>query len=134
MPGKSRINAPEALHHIIARGIERKAIFRDDQDRDSFLERLGNNVKESRAPCYVWALLRNHFYLLLRTGATSISTVMRRILRGYAIDFNSRHGREGHLFQNRSDSPDMLAPQGKRGGIQEFVTPRYRATPAPDYP
>jgi REP element-mobilizing transposase RayT len=104
MPRKSRIDAPGALHHIVARGIERKAIFRDDRDRDSFLKRLGNNLMESRTPCYAWALLWNHFHLLLRTGATPISTVMRRVLTGYAVDFNRRHHRHGHLFQNRFKS------------------------------
>ncbi len=104
MPRKSRIDAPGALHHVIARGIERRAIFRDDRDRDMFLERLGKNLVESRTPCYAWALLRNHFHLLLRTGATPISTVLRRVLTGYAFDFNRRHRRQGHLFQNRFKS------------------------------
>lgn len=104
MPRKSRIDAPGALHHIIARGIERRAIFRDDRDRDNFLERLGKNLMESRTPCYAWTLLRNHLHLLLRTGATPISTVMRRVLTGYAFDFNRRHRRQGHLFQNRFKS------------------------------
>ena len=42
MPRRSRIDAPGALHHIIVRGIERKTIFKDDADRDNFLERLKN--------------------------------------------------------------------------------------------
>ena len=42
MPRKSRIDAPGALHHIIARGIDRRRIFDDDADRDNFLDRLGN--------------------------------------------------------------------------------------------
>ena len=104
MPRKSRIDAPGALHHIIARGIERRAIFRDDRDRDRFLERLGNNLIDSRTSCYAWALLRNHFHLLLRTGATPISVVMRRVLTGYAVHYNRRHRRHGHLFQNRFKS------------------------------
>ncbi len=60
MPRRSRIDAPGALHHIIARGIERRAIFRDDQDRADFLERLGANLEESRTLCFAWALLSNH--------------------------------------------------------------------------
>jgi REP element-mobilizing transposase RayT len=104
MPRKSRIDAPGALHHIIARGIDRKAIFRDDRDRGDFLERLGTNLKESRTLCYAWALLPNHFHLLLRTGATPVSTVMRRVLTGYAVGYNRRHRRHGHLFQNRFKS------------------------------
>ena len=65
MPRKSRIDAPGALHHIIARGIERKAVFQDERDRDDFLERLETNLEGSRTPCYAWALLPNHFHLLL---------------------------------------------------------------------
>ena len=104
MPRKSRIDAPGALHHIIARGIERKAIFQGDRDRDDFLERLETNLEESGTPCYAWALLPNHFHLLLRTGATPISMVLRRVLTGYAIGYNMRHRRHGHLFQNRFKS------------------------------
>jgi REP element-mobilizing transposase RayT len=104
MPRKSRIDAPGALHHIIARGIERRKIFWDDADRDNFLERLGRILEESQTACYAWALIPNHFHLLLRTGGTSISTVMRRLLTGYAVSFNIRHRRQGHLFQNRYKS------------------------------
>ena len=81
MPRKSRIDVPGALHHIIARGIERKAVFQDDRDRDDFLERLETNLEESGTPCYAWALLPNHFHLLLPTGAAPISMVPRRVLR-----------------------------------------------------
>jgi putative transposase len=104
MPRKLRIDAPGALYHIIARGIERKPIFQDDRDRGDFLDRLGRNLEESRTPCYAWALLPNHFHLLLRTGGTPISTVMRRVLTGYAAGYNRRHRRQGHLFQNRFKS------------------------------
>ncbi len=104
MPRKSRIDAPEAIHHIIARGIERKAVFQDDRDRGDFLERLGINLEESRTACYAWALLPNHFHLLLRTVGTPISIVLRRLLTGYAIGYNMRHRRHGHLFQNRFKS------------------------------
>ena len=37
MPRKAGIDAPGALHHIIIRGIERKAIFADDKDREDFI-------------------------------------------------------------------------------------------------
>jgi putative transposase len=104
MPRKSRIDAPAALHHIIARGVERKPIFRDDSDRNNFLGRLAANLEESRTPCYAWALLPNHFHLLLRTGAVPISTVLRRTLTGYAVTYNRRYSRHGHLFQSRFKS------------------------------
>jgi len=104
MPRRSRIDAPGALHHIIARGIDRQRIFQDDADRDNFLDRLGNTLSETQTACFAWALIPNHFHLLLRTGTTAISTVMRRLLTGYAVSYNFRHRRHGHLFQNRYKS------------------------------
>jgi REP element-mobilizing transposase RayT len=104
MPRQARIDAPGALQHIIVRGIERKRIFFDDQDRDNFVDRLGTVLPESSARCYAWVLIPNHFHLLLRSGNVSISTVMRRLLTGYALCFNRRHRRHGPLFQNRYKS------------------------------
>ena len=104
MPRKARIDAPGALHHIIVRGIERRRIFSDDKDRDNFVDRLGDIVTETQTFCFSWALIPNHAHLLLRTGKTSLSTVMRRLLTGYAVSYNRRHRRYGHLFQNRYKS------------------------------
>jgi REP-associated tyrosine transposase len=104
MPRQARIDAPGAVHHIIARGIERGKIFRDDQDRDAFLTRLGELVGESQTKCFAWALIPNHFHLLLKTGNVPIASFMRRLLTGYAIGHNRRHRRSGHLFQNRYKS------------------------------
>ena len=88
----------------MARGIERRKIFRDDKDRASFLERLAVILEETQTQCYAWALIPNHFHLLLRIGQTPLSTVMRRLMTGYAVTFNIRHRRSGHLFQNRYKS------------------------------
>ena len=104
MPRKARIDAPGALHHIIVRGIDRCAIFRDDHDCDKYLERLELILTETATPCYAWALIPNHFHLLLKTGADPIATLMRRLLTGHAVYFNRRHRRHGHLFQNRYKS------------------------------
>jgi len=104
MPRQARIDAPGALHHVIGRSIERGKIFYDEKDRDDFLARLGEIVKQSRTRCYGWALIPNHFHLLLKTGNVPIATVMRRLLSGYAGSFNRRHRRSGHLFQNRYKS------------------------------
>ena len=54
--------------------------------------------------CYAWVFMTNHIHLLLKTGLSSIATVMRRLLTGYAVTFNRRHRRYGHLFQNRYKS------------------------------
>ena len=99
-----RLDAPGSLHHVIVRGIERKEIFRDDRDREDFLRRLGEIVQGEKASCFAWALIPNHAHLLLRTGTTPLARMMRRLLTGYAVRFNLRHQRSGHLFQNRYKS------------------------------
>ncbi|CAB1070732.1 hypothetical protein D1AOALGA4SA_1014 [Olavius algarvensis Delta 1 endosymbiont] len=60
MPRKARIDAPGALHHIIIRGIERKAIFKDTTDRKNFFERSGHIISETETSCYAWVYMRNH--------------------------------------------------------------------------
>jgi len=104
MPRQARLDAPGVLQHVMARGIERREIFKDDNDRHSFLDRLALILEETQTQCYAWALIPNHFHMLLRTGATPLSTVMRRLMTGYAVTFNRRHRRAGHLFQNRYKS------------------------------
>jgi len=104
MPRRSRIDAPGALHHVIVRGIARKKIFFDDTDRDRFVERLGVVLVANGIQCFAWALIPNHFHLLLKTNETPLSTSMRRLLTGYAVNFNRRHRRWGHVFQNRYKS------------------------------
>ena len=104
MPRQARLDAPGALHHIICRGLERREIFRDDQDREDFVTRMGTVFLATSTRCFAWALMPNHIHLLLQTGNTSLSTVMQRLLTGYGVGFNRRHDRHGHLFQNRYKS------------------------------
>lgn len=104
MPRGPRLDAPETVHHVMVRGIEGRAIFRDDQDRDDFVRRLGAVAGATGLTVYAWVLLPNHLHLLVRTGATPLARIMGALLTGYAGAFNRRHRRRGHLFQNRYKS------------------------------
>ena len=104
MPRLARLDAPGVLHHIIIRGIERRKIFRDDKDRDNFIDRLSDLLPATQTACYAWAFIPNHAHFLFRSGGAGISNLMRRLLTGYAIHFNRRHRRHGQLFQNRYKS------------------------------
>ncbi len=101
MPRGPRLDAPATLHHVMVRGIERRRIFESDRDREDFLDRLGRIIQEGGASCFAWVLIPNHAHILLRTGSTPLAGMMRRLLTGYAVSFNLRHQRSGHLFQNR---------------------------------
>jgi len=104
MPRLARLDITGLLQHVIVRGIERRDIFNDDHDRQLFVDRLFSLLSETGVRCYAWALLSNHFHLLLMPTSTSLSYFMRRLLTGYAVSFNRRNKRSGHLFQNRYKS------------------------------
>jgi putative transposase len=104
LPRQARLDIPGALHHIMVRGINKTDIFKDDQDKSLFVERLGQNVIKGRCSVYAWVLMDNHLHLLFKTGQQGISAVMRKTLTWYAQYFNRRHSRSGHLFENRYKS------------------------------
>ncbi len=86
------------------RGIERRKIFLNGEDYEDFLERLATLLPQTQTACYAWVLLPNHAHFLVCTGAVPLARLMRRLLTGYAVSFNRRHKRHGHLFQNRYKS------------------------------
>jgi len=104
MPRQPRLDAPGTLHHVMGRGIEGTKIFRKDTDREDFLSRLGKLCQEGFLVAYAWSLMESHFHLLVRTGHQPLAKSMRKLLTGYVINFNRRHKRYGHLFQNRYKS------------------------------
>jgi REP element-mobilizing transposase RayT len=104
MPRGPRLDAPGALHHVTIRGLERREIFRDDQDRWDLLDRLGRLVPEWAGLCFAWLFMGNHFHLVLQTRALPLAWLMRRLNTGFALRFNQRHERVGYLFQNRFKS------------------------------
>jgi REP element-mobilizing transposase RayT len=104
MPRTARLDAPGVLHHVMVRGIGKTNIFRNNKDREDFIERLANLCPEMGMTCYAWAFMPNHAHFLFKTGQNPLSKFMRRILTGYVIGFNRRHKRRGQLFQNRFKS------------------------------
>ena len=89
----------------MGRGIERRNIFLSDEDRNDFITRLGALAQPGDLDVYAWALLPNHFHLLVKTRNRPLSSSMRKLLTGYVVNFNRRHRGYGHLFQNRGESP-----------------------------
>ena len=69
-----------ALRGIMGRGNDGIKIFSNRKDREDFLERLADLCEESALSVYAWALMSNHYHLLLRTGKKPLSNSMRRLL------------------------------------------------------
>ena len=79
-------------------------IVNDVADRKNFVDRLGGLSVDTKTSIYAWAIMTNHAHLLLRSSEMGLSGFMRRLLTGYAVSYNRRHRRWGHLFQNRYKS------------------------------
>ena len=101
MPRQARIDLPGHLYHVIGRGIEQRDIFGDPQDNVDFLTRLEKGLGETGSKCFAFSLLPNHFHLLILRGHRPLAELMRRLMTGYAVRFNRKYKRVGHLFQNR---------------------------------
>jgi len=104
MPRRARLDALGTLHHVIVRGIEKRRIVRDVADRKDFIKRLAKISTDTKTSIYAWALMTNHAHILLCSSEIGLSGFMRRLLTGYAVSYNRRHHRWGHLFQNRYKS------------------------------
>lgn len=104
MPRQARLDAPGTRQHVMGRGIDRTAIFKADADRDEVVRRLAALCQAGAFVVCAWALMPNHFHLLGRTSGTPLGESMKRLLTGYVVNFNRRHRRSGHRFQNRYKS------------------------------
>ena len=96
-----RIEFPGAVYHVTSRGNERRAVFRDDQDRKMFLDTLKGVTLRYNWLCHAYCLMENHYHLLIDTPDGNLSIGMRQLNGVYTQGFNKRHDRVGHLFQGR---------------------------------
>ena len=96
-----RIEFPDALYHVTARGDRREDIFEDDQDRGTFLSTLEQVIGQFNWICHAWCLMDNHYHLLIQTPDGNLSKGMRQLNGVYTQASNRRHRRVGHLFQGR---------------------------------
>ena len=86
----------------MVRGLNRTKIFKSDDDREAFLERLAIVRDKTGTQCHAFALMPNH--VLITSGETGISTMMQSLLTRYASYFNRQDYRSGKLFTNRFKS------------------------------
>ena len=99
-----RLEFAGAIYHLTARGNARLPIFEDDQDREAFLDLLGDVVERFNWVCHSYCLMDNHYHLLVETIESNLSRGARQLNGVYTQRFNRRHGRVGHVLQGRFKS------------------------------
>ena len=104
MPRQGRLHIPGGYYHVMGRGMERRRIFNSVTDKQDFLERLGEGLEQAHCQCLAWAIMSNHYHLLIRVSTEPLVKLMSPLLSGYATQYNYRKKRSGYVFQNRYKS------------------------------
>ena len=104
IPRTARKKSQTGIYHIMLRGINKQAIFEDDDDRTRFLKILQRYRELTGFHLYAYCLMNNHVHLLIKEQSEGISTTVKRISSSYVTYYNKKHDRTGHLFQERFKS------------------------------
>ena len=118
MARKVRVEYEGAIYHLINRGDRREEIFRDDQDRERFLESLAEACQKTDWEVHAYCLMGNHFHLVVETPRANLCAGMHWLLGTYTTRFNRRHRLAGHLFSGRYKS---LVVDGSGSGYLKTV-------------
>jgi len=106
MARQLRVEYSGAIYHVTCRMIgdwqvDKARLFKDDADRERFLERLGERVEQFHIRLYLFVLMTNHFHLVFETPEGNCSKFMQTLATAYTVYYNRRHGRHGHLLDGR---------------------------------
>ena len=111
MPRTARNESRTNIYHIMLRGINRQNIFEDDDDRLQFMKVLCQCREISGFTLHAFVLMSNHIHLLIEPGEEALDMIFRRIGTRYAVWFNRKYQRAGHLFQDRFRSENVETEQ-----------------------
>lgn len=102
MPRRARFVPPGVPHHITQRGNNRQDVFLCDEDRLRYLEFLRDKLQQHGVRIMAWCLMSNHVHLVaVPDSSDSLALALGQAHARYALDWNRRHNRVGHLWQNR---------------------------------
>ena len=100
MPRKPRIEIP-GFYHIVNRGVEQRVVFEEKEDYEYFEELMCSYAHTFNITIHNYCLMPNHYHLLIEVKPPTLSKYMRQLNMNYAIYFNKKHRRSGHLWQGR---------------------------------
>lgn len=137
MARRLRVEYPGAIYHLMNRGDRREPIFKDDEDRQRFLDTLAEACAKTSWQIHAFVLMPNHFHLVTETLLPNLVAGMKWLLGTYTIRFNRRHKVVGHLFSGRYKA---LLVDGSGNGYLKSVCDYVHLNPgranlvAPDRP
>jgi REP-associated tyrosine transposase len=104
MARQHRLQLAGGTYHLMTHGVRMLPVFRNDDDRDLFLELLGQVVVRHGWRCHGYCLMTTHYHLLVETPEPDLALGMQHLNGWYAAGFNRRYGTCGHVFDRRYHS------------------------------
>lgn len=104
MPRKPRIQQPGMIHHVIARGNNKEAIFKEDNDKIRYLQLIDRYKKRHMFKLLAYCIMDNHVHLLIKQNEVSLSKTMQGIQQSYTQFYNKKYNCIGHVFHQRFKS------------------------------
>ena len=99
MPRKAREKSQTNCYHIVARGLNKSAIFREKGEKTRILNLIKENYNEYNVKIYAYCIMSNHFHLLLEAELDDLALFISKISASYAHYYNYKHKRVGYVFQ-----------------------------------
>ena len=127
MPRRPRHLLGDGTYHVTARGVARSQIFRDDIDYRAFLVLFRDSADRFAWSVPAFCLMPNHYHVVVSAPLEALSAGMHRLGCLYAMRFNERHDRVGHLFQNRFDARVIEGDRHVRAVCRYVVNNPVRA-------
>ena len=121
MPRKPRVEYAGAVYHVMSRGNHSQKVFRGDEDCGVFLETLGEACGRTGWKVHAYALMGNHYHLLLETPEPNLVVGMQWVQSTYTKRFNVAHREWGHLFQGRYKAIPVEAGGGYFSAIASYI-------------
>jgi len=104
MPRKARVKTDDSIFHIMCKSISEVSLFKDDEDKKKYLSLIKKYKVLYNFKLYGYCLMDTHSHLMIDANGSDISIVMHGINFSYAMYFNRKYKREGHLFKDRFKS------------------------------
>lgn len=101
MARQARNKSTAGVYHVMLRGNERKPVFLDDEDKQTFINILLQKKEGAASLLYSYCVMDNHVHMVIQEAGQRLDTFMKRIGITYAAYFNKKYNRVGHVFQDR---------------------------------
>ena len=109
---RRRIGLPKMTFHVMNRGARRANIFREDKDRQLFVDLLGRFCQKNNVKLTSWCLMSNHYHTEPEAEGTPLTRLMHDLDGTDARLFNEKYDLNGCLFQGRFKSMSVSSDRG----------------------